>query len=58
MGRLANELLTHELTRQQVQQQSEREALQGQIDRLGVVTTEMAEMLTQQKQWFDSRLPG
>jgi hypothetical protein len=50
LGRLADELLTHELTRQQVRQQSEREALQGQIDRLALVTTEMAQVLTRQNE--------
>ena len=47
---LTDDLLARELTRQQVQRQAEREALQGQIDQLASVAAELAEALAGQNE--------
>lgn len=46
---LADELLVRELDRQQLQRQGEQETLQGQINRLTSVATELADAVAEQK---------
>jgi RNA polymerase-interacting CarD/CdnL/TRCF family regulator len=47
---LTDQLLARELDWQQTQRQTEREALQGQIDRLASVAAELAQTVAEQKQ--------
>ncbi len=48
--RLADGLLTGEIAHERAQEQAQREALDGQIERLAAVAAELARSLAEQKQ--------
>jgi hypothetical protein len=53
--RLANGLLAGEVARGRAQEQAQREALDGQIERLAAVTAELARSLAEQKRAASKR---
>ena len=46
----ANQLLKYERARRQAQRHAERDSVQGEIDRLSVVATQLAELMAEQQQ--------
>jgi hypothetical protein len=55
MGQLNNELLVQEVASQRTEHQVERDALQGQVDRLAAIAAELSGVVAEQKKTQGNR---